>query len=1368
MDTKIIKNLFLFLLVIAFINGCGGGGSSTSDNTTTTTQGIAVDDYIVGATFFWDKDKDGIHDSDEPLSSASDSTGKFTFSVKVPAGERIVMKDAGEHLGVPYEGKLSANLGSAGVVSPLTTLEVQYPNSDIVSMLQSAGVTLDAADIHKDPMDAANKKVDLTAATVAVDAFLKLDSDNNVIKTADTLKDLLDSTKAVLGTDLDNTNIQNLIKFNNRLVQKIKTDKSLSELTKVKTDSTYRANLKTTLSGLSALEVSVVNDLSSDGTSVTYKFDVFDGKFFSFIDVPTKDVEANLSINMGDTSGIDVNWSVIEKPASATITLVESSDQKSVKFTPSEAGKYTIQVIATSGNAQATRKTTFFVANALTFDENDVQSISSDNTKKIGPVSNQSWVSSKTLDETALTTLVSLSKYDQLTKVGYDTTNGLLITYTPSASVKEQIALLKLESGVDKVFNRVFASDNAYDGYTITPDDNGKFDDGGSNWHLEVINMPEAWEYSQGSEEFLLGVSDGGYDTLHDDLQDRFASILTSAKHSHGMGVTGSMAAKKDNQKGISGINDTTQVVASYMGGQYVEQVITTEKDNKEVKLINNSWGYHLASDFNPTNNSVAQQRFEDMQNIYAQVRQLITYYDNKLFFWAAGNGVGNGYSTSGYYGVDAKYENGSLHYKDNLLNRLDNLLVVGAFNENKNLVYYSAYGESVDIASPTKYDSLSLNNGIYQNFSGTSAAAPVATAVASLIYSINPKLSAKEVKNILITSATEYVTQRQKDPSGTLEYLAKPIPIINAKEALKKAAQTVQGNVTVQSKLTNILNPTLQLTYSSADVKYEIVSVEASVKSSTSQANYTSFGTQNASSDTIEVSLDPNKKYHSIDATVTLKYIATGDIFTQTHTYLYDYSDITIHTIDNISLQPIGNVNIAINKLDSDMNTTNAISDNNGILKIYVDGGEYRLKGVVANYKDATKDIHVQQSYSIQTDLPLTKDDANIKQGSISGVVTDEQGIAIPNAIVKISGGVFTNGFFASATTDENGYYKLTNISKNASDDFNNTLIESFTMEASKVGYIKLQRDGVIILEGLERTENFNLIQEVEIPDSEFIYKNDFEDDVNDWNMTGMWHKQNLSDHNITNVNIAKGNVALAPDENGTADAGKLPLAFKGASALWYGQSTTGNFIGTEAGTYVGGTSTLPNSGTLTSPAITIGDINATLRFNTWWEIESVNPNVTGYDLLELYIVEEGKDYSNKCSDWTDGTSWYNDKIDEILGEFGATGWDTIMKQNLMNMQFQMHCYKYNAFNTETGDLIKKLNPAIDPVVHPREKLAFSSGGFNRKPIWTQENIDLSKYAGKTIRIKFKFNTKDALYNGFRGWLIDNLEVIDNAKLNN
>jgi len=70
----------------------------------------------------------------------------------------------------------------------------------------------------------------------------------------------------------------------------------------------------------------------------------------------------------------------------------------------------------------------------------------------------------------------------------------------------------------------------------------------------------------------------------------------------------------------------------------------------------------------------------------------------------------------------------------------------------------------------------------------------------------------------------------------------------------------------------------------------------------------------------------------------------------------------------------------------------------------------------------------------------------------------------------------------------------------------------------------------------------------------------------------------------------------------------------------------------------------------------------------------------------------------------------------------------------------------------------LRTLNPINDVDNLPEQN--YSSGGSNTAPIWIQPIFDLSNYTGNTVKIKFKFETKDALYNGFRGWVIDDVAV--------
>jgi hypothetical protein len=59
-------------------------------------------------------------------------------------------------------------------------------------------------------MDINNRNTDLTVATVALDTYLKIDSDNDITKTSSTLEDIVKSTKEILGDDVSDKQIQNL------------------------------------------------------------------------------------------------------------------------------------------------------------------------------------------------------------------------------------------------------------------------------------------------------------------------------------------------------------------------------------------------------------------------------------------------------------------------------------------------------------------------------------------------------------------------------------------------------------------------------------------------------------------------------------------------------------------------------------------------------------------------------------------------------------------------------------------------------------------------------------------------------------------------------------------------------------------------------------------------------------------------------------------------------------------------------------------------------------------------------------------------------------------------------------------------------
>jgi hypothetical protein len=213
-----------------------------------------------------------------------------------------------------------------------------------------------------------------------------------------------------------------------------------------------------------------------------------------------------------------------------------------------------------------------------------------------------------------------------------------------------------------------------------------------------------------------------------------------------------------------------------------------------------------------------------------------------------------------------------------------------------------------------------------------------------------------------------------------------------------------------------------------------------------------------------------------------------------------------------------------------------------------------------------------------------------------------------------------------------------------------------------------------------------------------------DVEKGAGEWSASGMWHiafqPQRVS---VLNPTIFPYLVLLP-------DSGFLPSAYYGNGAWWFGEEATGTFIGSDFDRnqepLSGGLSTGIESGDLISPPINlVGQKNALLTFETWWEVEGVEADA--FDLMSVWVSADG------------GSSWYP----------AGRGY-------------------LNPLNNTSGASYK----------------SFSSDGLGRRARWTLQEFDLTNYVGQVIMLRFNFDTGDEEYNGFRGWLIDDISVTGSA----
>lgn len=246
-------------------------------------------------------------------------------------------------------------------------------------------------------------------------------------------------------------------------------------------------------------------------------------------------------------------------------------------------------------------------------------------------------------------------------------------------------------------------------------------------WHLDKLNMKEAWDDFKGSRYVKVAVLDSGIDFTHPDLIGRVMrgyDFVNNRSYfgdiaGHGTAVSGIIGAEGDNWTGISGIDLRCDVLPIKVG------------DSSGVYSFAAIMGIYYAI-----------EQGADVINL-----SFSGYYPNMLEFDALWDAYESGIV------IVASSGNDGMFFVDYPA-AFPHVMAVGATDMYDNIASFSNGGSALDICAPGVDILSTTSGGGYDFYSGTSFSSPVVAAVAGLVKGKKPYLAGDLVRYMLESSA--------------------------------------------------------------------------------------------------------------------------------------------------------------------------------------------------------------------------------------------------------------------------------------------------------------------------------------------------------------------------------------------------------------------------------------------------------------------------------------------------------------------------------------------------------------------------------------------------------------------------------------